>query len=123
MCAARSRRPTPRRSNPSRCTTRASSRRWRNVENALIAYSQEQVRHHSLQEAVDASRGAVEISNELYKNGLTGYLNVVDAERSLYQAEDALVQSERTVTVNLVALYKALGGGWEDSRVADTRTR
>ncbi len=93
------------------------------VENALIAYSQEQVRHHSLQEAVDASRGAVEISNELYKNGLTGYLNVVDAERSLYQAEDALVQSERTVTVNLVALYKALGGGWEDSRVADTRTR
>jgi outer membrane protein TolC len=62
---------------------------------------------------VDASRGAVEISNELYKNGLTSFLNVVDAERSLYQAEDELVQSERTVTVNLVALYKALGGVWQ----------
>ena len=83
------------------------------VENALVAYSQEQVRHRSLQEAVDASRSAVEISNELYKNGLTSFLNVVDADRSLYQAEDELVQSERTVTVNLVALYKALGGGWQ----------
>jgi len=83
------------------------------VENALVAYSQEQVRHHSLQQAVDASRSAVEISNELYKNGLTSFLNVVDAERSLYQAEDELVQSERTVMVNLVALYKALGGGWQ----------
>ena len=83
------------------------------VENALVAYSREQVRHRSLQEAVDASRSAVEISNELYKNGLASFLNVVDAERSLYQAEDELVQSERTVTVNLVALYKALGGGWE----------
>ena len=83
------------------------------VENAVVAYSKEQVRHRSLQEAVDASRSAVEISNELYKNGLTSFLNVVDAERSLYQAEDELVQSERTVTVNLVALYKALGGGWQ----------
>jgi NodT family efflux transporter outer membrane factor (OMF) lipoprotein len=85
------------------------------AENALVAYAQEQVRHRSLQEAADASRGAVEISNELYKNGLTSFLNVVDAERSLYQAEDELVQSERTVTVNLVALYKALGGGWQTS--------
>jgi len=83
------------------------------VENALVAYSKEQVRHRSLQEAVDASRGAVEISSDLYKNGLTSFLNVVDAERSLCQAEDDLVQSERTVTVNLVSLYKALGGGWE----------
>ena len=83
------------------------------VENALVAYSKEQVRHRSLQEAVDASRSAVEISSELYKNGLTSFLNVVDAERSLYQAEDELVQSQRTVTVNLVALYKALGGGWQ----------
>lgn len=83
------------------------------VENALVAYSQEQVRYRSLQEAVDASRSAVEIANELYKNGLTSFLDVVDAERSLYQTEDELVQSERTVTVNLVSLYKALGGGWQ----------
>ncbi|HVM62687.1 MAG TPA: efflux transporter outer membrane subunit [Verrucomicrobiae bacterium] len=85
------------------------------VENAMVAYAQEQVRHRTLQDAVDASRSAVEISNQLYKNGLTSFLDVVDAERSLYQAEDALVQSERTVTADLVTLYKALGGGWETS--------
>jgi outer membrane protein TolC len=38
---------------------------------------------------------------------------VLDAERSLYQAQDALVQSDRTVSANLIALYKSLGGGWE----------
>jgi len=41
------------------------------------------------------------------------FLHVLDAERSLYQAQDALVQSDRTVSVNLVSLYKSLGGGWE----------
>jgi len=90
------------------------------VENALVAYSKEQVRRHALQEAVDASRSAVAISNDLYKNGLTSFLNVVDAERSLYQAEDELVQSERTVMVNLVALYKALGGGWQTTSAGAT---
>jgi NodT family efflux transporter outer membrane factor (OMF) lipoprotein len=83
------------------------------VENALVAYAKAQVRRRALQDAVNASRSAVEIPSELYKNGLTSFLNVVDAERSLYQAEDELVQSERTVTVNLVTLYKALGGGWQ----------
>jgi NodT family efflux transporter outer membrane factor (OMF) lipoprotein len=96
---------------------------FEDVENAIVAYSQEQVRHRSLQDAVDASRSAVEISNELYKNGLTSFLNVVDADRSLYQAEDELIQSERTVTVNLVSLYKALGGGWEETKLADVRAR
>ena len=38
---------------------------------------------------------------------------MLDAERSLYQAQDALVQSDRTVSANLIALYKSLGGGWE----------
>ena len=83
------------------------------VENALVAYAKSQVRQRTLQDAVNANRSAVEISTDLYKSGLASFLNVVDAERSLYQAEDELVQSERTVTVNLVTLYKALGGGWQ----------
>jgi outer membrane protein, multidrug efflux system len=83
------------------------------VENALVAYAKEQVRQRALQDAVNANRSAVEIASELYKNGLTSFLSVVDAERSLYEAEDELVQSERTVSVNLVTLYKALGGGWQ----------
>ncbi|MGD0411723.1 MAG: hypothetical protein ABSC18_08440, partial [Verrucomicrobiota bacterium] len=50
---------------------------------------------------------------QLYGNGLASFINVLDAERSLYQAEDALVQSDKAVTQNLISPYKALGGGWE----------
>lgn len=83
------------------------------VENALVAYANEQVRYRSLDEAVAANRRSVELANELYTKGIGDFLNVLDAERSLYQSEDQLVISESTVTENLVALYKALGGGWE----------
>jgi outer membrane protein TolC len=54
----------------------------------------------------------VELANELYAKGLGEFLNVLVAQRALYQAEDAVVVSQRTVSENLVALYKALGGGW-----------
>ena len=84
------------------------------VENALVAYAKEQERHRSLQEQVKANRRAVELANERYTKGVADFLNVLDAERSLYQAEDNLVQSERAVTANLIALYKSLGGGWEE---------
>jgi multidrug efflux system outer membrane protein len=83
------------------------------VENALVVYAKEQERYRSLQEQVKANRRAVALANERYTKGVADFLNVLDAERSLYQAEDNLVQSERTVTANLIALYKALGGGWE----------
>jgi NodT family efflux transporter outer membrane factor (OMF) lipoprotein len=92
------------------------------VESSLVAYSKEQVRYRTLREAVTANRQAVDLAKELYQSGLTDFLNVVDAERSLYSAEDAFVQSERTVTVNLVTLYKALGGGWEiEKQLAKTK--
>jgi outer membrane protein, multidrug efflux system len=83
------------------------------VENALVAYTKEQERHRTLQEAVDASRRAVDLANQQYTKGIGDFLNVLDAERTLYQAEDQFVDSQRTVSLNLVALYKALGGGWE----------
>lgn len=82
------------------------------VENALVAYGKEKERLGALREAVDASRRAVELANELYAKGLGEFLNVLVAQRALYQAEDAVVVSQRTVSENLVALYKALGGGW-----------
>jgi multidrug efflux system outer membrane protein len=83
------------------------------VENALVAYSREQVRHAQLAEAVEANRRAVELSNELYIRGLGDFLNVLDSQRALFASESDLAQSEATVSTNLVALYKALGGGWE----------
>jgi outer membrane protein TolC len=55
----------------------------------------------------------VELSALLYTYGRTDFLNVLSAQRALYAAEDSLVQSNRTLYTNVVALYKALGGGWE----------
>src|SRR5206468_5680847 len=86
---------------------------FEDVEDALVAYANEQIRYRSLNEAVAANQRSLELANELYTKGLGNFLNVLDAERSLYQTEDQLVDSERAVTANLVALYKALGGGWE----------
>lgn len=83
------------------------------VENALVSCTMEQVRRRNLSEAVNANRHAVALANELYTRGLADFLNVLDAERSLYRSEDDLIQSERSVSLNLVILYKALGGGWE----------
>jgi outer membrane protein TolC len=55
----------------------------------------------------------VRLSTELYKRGLTDFLTVIDAQRQLFIHQDALALSEHDAAVNLVALYKALGGGWE----------
>lgn len=86
---------------------------FEDVENALSAFAKEQARYQSLKESVTAQQAAVNLSRDLYQNGLTDFIRVLDSERSLYQAEDALVQSQATVSENLVALYKALGGGWQ----------
>jgi multidrug efflux system outer membrane protein len=82
------------------------------VESALVNYSQEQSRYRSLLEAAGANRRAVQLANDLYTQGLVAFLNVLDAERSLYISESDLAQSEANMASNLVALYKALGGGW-----------
>ena len=59
------------------------------------------------------NRKAVELATPLYLAGKSDFLNVLIAQRSLFTTEDALAQSTRTVDTNLIALYKALGGGWE----------
>jgi multidrug efflux system outer membrane protein len=92
------------------------------VENALVAYNQEQLRHKALQDAVAANRKAVDISTRLYKEGQTDFLNVLEAQRSLFGSEDALVRSTRDIATDLVAIYKALGGGWYDIPETDPTT-
>jgi multidrug efflux system outer membrane protein len=90
------------------------------VENALVAYRKEFVRRESLARAVSSSQRSVQLSQQLYQRGLTDFLNVLVAQRELYQNQDLLVQSESNVSANAVALFKALGGGWqvEQQRVA-----
>jgi NodT family efflux transporter outer membrane factor (OMF) lipoprotein len=82
------------------------------VENALVAYAKEQARNVPLRAAVASSGKSLEIAREQYKSGLTSFINVLDAERSVYQAQDSQVQSDQAVAQDLIALYKALGGGW-----------
>ena len=86
---------------------------FQDVETSLVAYAKEQERYRSLVNAVAANRRAVELSNELYVRGLNDFLNVLDAQRSLYSSQSDQAQSEATMASNLVSLYKALGGGWE----------
>jgi outer membrane protein, multidrug efflux system len=85
----------------------------RDVEDALVVYENEQIRRKALMDAVDADKQAVDLATDQYKQGVADFLTVLDAERELYAAQDSLVQSDETVSSNLVTLYKALGGGWE----------
>lgn len=82
------------------------------VENALIASAKEEEHRRVLREAVSANRKAVDLAKTLYTQGHTDFLNVLNAQRSLYASEDALIRSTGSVSTNLVALFKALGGGW-----------
>ncbi len=85
------------------------------VETALVAYAKEQQRRKSLAVAVANNRKAVDLAMTLYVAGKTDFLNVLTAQLNLYTTENALVQSTNTVDTDLIALYKALGGGWENS--------
>jgi NodT family efflux transporter outer membrane factor (OMF) lipoprotein len=82
-------------------------------ENALVAYSQEQARYRELANAVAANQRSFELSNALYTRGLTDFLNVLQAQQGLFLSQVQLVRSEHNLSANVVAIYKALGGGWE----------
>ena len=86
---------------------------FQDVENALIAFANEWEHRQPLTDAVTANRQAVSLATLLYTEGQTDFLSLLDAQRSLYASEDALVQSTSTTATDLIALYKALGGGWE----------
>jgi NodT family efflux transporter outer membrane factor (OMF) lipoprotein len=91
------------------------------VQNVLVAYAQEQHRRVALAEAVAMDKQAVELATERYQQGgLTDFLAVLDAERALFASQDALVQSNAAVGTDAVALYKALGGGWQIGEPAPT---
>jgi multidrug efflux system outer membrane protein len=88
------------------------------VENSLVAYTREVERRDALARSVVAAQESVELVRVLYLTGLTNFQNVLDTERSLFQQQDRLAESEGLVVENLIALYRALGGGW-DPEAAD----
>ena len=88
---------------------------FQDVENALIAFAKEQEHYKSLKDSVAANSKAFDLSLQLYTEGLLEFLNVLVAQTSLYAAENARVQSNTNISTDLIALYKALGGGWEQA--------
>ncbi len=83
------------------------------VEDALVAVGNEEDHRKALTEAVTQNRRALDLSTRLYAQGAADFLTVLDAERSLYSSQTALALSGLASATDLVALYKALGGGWE----------
>ncbi|MBO9557919.1 MAG: efflux transporter outer membrane subunit [Caulobacter sp.] len=82
------------------------------LETALVAYRQQQAQLVSLTNQAAASRRAAELARIQYKEGGIDFLVLLDAERTLLAAEDSLTVAETGVNTNVVAIYKALGGGW-----------
>ncbi len=95
---------------------------WHDVDNALTAYQAEQTRRDELIQAVAENRRALGLAQSRYQQGVADFLTVLDAERSLLAAQLQLADSTTTVSSNLVALYKALGGGWETDMPDDHKT-
>jgi NodT family efflux transporter outer membrane factor (OMF) lipoprotein len=91
----------------------------REVEDALTTYATEQAHRAPLLEALKQNRIAALIARERYEHGLVDFLDVLDAQKNVLSAQDAKTLSDQSVATDLVALYKALGGGWQ---VADEKS-
>lgn len=101
-------------------------RALREVEDAMVGFLRSREQVGSLRESVQASRRAVDLSLTQYRDGLEDYMRVLNSQQFLVQQQDKLTASQGEVARHAIAMYKALGGGWElrkdqDLLPADTR--
>ncbi|MGF6770855.1 multidrug efflux system outer membrane protein [Paraburkholderia sp. GAS199] len=87
----------------------------RDVDNALVVYRTDQARRDSLAQSVAEQQDAFLLARDSYRKGITSFINVLDAERQLAQARQQYAQGTTQVSTDLVSLYKALGGGWQET--------
>jgi NodT family efflux transporter outer membrane factor (OMF) lipoprotein len=83
------------------------------VEDALVGYAKERTRHQALAASAQDFKRSQQLARDRYEEGYISYLDVLEAQRSLYAAQDSLAQSDQQLIDDLIAIYKALGGGWE----------
>ncbi|HMB30524.1 MAG TPA: TolC family protein, partial [Desulfohalobiaceae bacterium] len=83
------------------------------VEDAMTGYIEQQTRLKALKDSVQASTRYLHLAEKLYKDGLSDFQNVLDAQRELFLAEDNLDKAKGNSAQYIVTLYKALGGGWD----------
>jgi multidrug efflux system outer membrane protein len=91
---------------------------FKEVEDALVAVRTAREQRAAQVEQVEALRSALRLANLRYKGGLANYLDVLIAQRNLFEAELALTGTHRLHLVSIVQLYKALGGGWSPEEPA-----
>lgn len=84
------------------------------VDNAMSAYKNSIKQIVALREVVNQGQQTLDLSLDLYKQGLTPFQNVLDAQRSLLSYENQLTQAKGSSLLYLVKLYQALGGGWSE---------
>jgi outer membrane protein TolC len=83
------------------------------VDNAMAAYNAARAQTALLTQSVDAARRAAEIAVKQYGDGVTDYTRVLNTQQALLGAQANLVAAQTMIAENLVAIYKALGGGWQ----------
>ena len=100
---------------------------WHDVDNAIAAYEAEQARRARLVGVVAQDQRALDLARQNYVQGAADFLRVLDAQRELLAAQQQLTVSTTSVSTDLVAMYKSLGGGWEEtfpsSPAAEVATR
>jgi outer membrane protein, multidrug efflux system len=90
---------------------------FREVSDGLVAYQRTQEYRAKQEENAKAHRDATETANVRYEGGVTSYLEVLYNEQELFNAELALAQARLNELLSVVQLYRALGGGWQDSQL------
>ncbi len=78
----------------------------------MASLSQDKQRLAALQRSADQSERSVKLVGEQYANGLTDFQNVLDMQRTLWTQQDRLAGSRGQVVLDLIRIYKAIGGGW-----------
>ncbi|GBR09922.1 efflux transporter outer membrane subunit [Gluconobacter frateurii] len=91
---------------------------WREVDDALTAYTKAQSTHELTEQAALQNQAAFKAARERYQQGATDYLNVVATQAALLASQSALSISQTRTETTLVALYRALGGGWQYAETA-----
>jgi outer membrane protein, multidrug efflux system len=87
------------------------------VEDALVAYAKERTKHEALVASAQDFKRSELLARDRYEEGYANYLDVLEAQRSLYAAQDSVAHSDQQLSDDLIAIYKALGGGWEDAQI------
>jgi len=83
------------------------------TENALVDFGREELRRDFLRESDHSATEAMGLARQRYEAGVADFLSVLDAERTQLEVQAQLAQSETRTATTLIAVYKALGGGWE----------